>query len=229
MICVAVAMPKAAVAFDQLAGEAASCRVVEAAARASRVPVSVLTRLLWYESGFQVGAVSRVGAQGIAQFMPATADERGLWDPFNLNLAIPQAASLLADLEQRFGNIGLAIAAYNAGPGRIAAWLDRKGDLPRETERFVLAVTGRSPEEWETFGSYLSLPFAEPRSCLELRGILGSARINDLYPDRSHLMPAIGQSGRLLPSIQQSGKLLPELQQSGRLLQDFARSGRRLQ
>ena len=48
--------------------------------------------------------------------MPKTADERGLANPFDPEEAIPKSAELLADLKQRFGNLGLAAAAYNAGP-----------------------------------------------------------------------------------------------------------------
>src|SRR5207344_2816006 len=104
---------------------------------------------IWNESRFQVDAISRVGAQGMAQFMPGTSEERGLSDPFDPEQAISEAAKLLADLDRRFGNIGLAIAAYNAGPSRVASWLRSAGGaLPRETGVFVLAVTGRSAEEW---------------------------------------------------------------------------------
>ena len=64
------------------------------------------------------------GAQGIAQFMPATAaDTRGLDDPFEPKSAIVHSASLLADLRQEFGNFGLAAAAYNAGAERVRGWL----------------------------------------------------------------------------------------------------------
>lgn len=223
-----IAMPLAkADALDQRASEEVSCRVVEAAARANQLPVAVLTRLLWYESQFQVGAVSRAGAQGIAQFMPATANERGLWNPFDLDLAIPQAANFLAELEQRFGNIGLAIAAYNAGPSRVANWLDKTGGLPHETSRFVLSVTGRSPEEWEAFGPYQRLEFAaEPQSCIELSAFLHSVSPNGLDPARGHLMPGMEQCGRLLPGMKQSGQPLSGLQQSGRLLPGIGQSGR---
>jgi soluble lytic murein transglycosylase-like protein len=78
-----------------------------------------------------------VGAQGIAQFMPGTAQERGLADPFDPEQAIPAAASLLRDLSQRFGNLGLAAAAYNGGPNRVSAWLAGNGSLPAETQDYV--------------------------------------------------------------------------------------------
>src|SRR3984957_16090549 len=90
------------------------CRLVDSSARAQDLPVSFLTRLIWQESNFQPTASSPAGALGIAQFMPGTADERGLADPFDPEAAIPKAASLLAELRQRFGNLGLAAAAYNA-------------------------------------------------------------------------------------------------------------------
>jgi hypothetical protein len=95
-----------------------------------------------------VTAVSPVGAQGVAQFMPGTARERGLTDPFDPEQAIPHAAHLLADLNRQFGNLGLAAAAYNGGPGRVSAWLAGTGGLPTETRNYVLAITGSPAEDW---------------------------------------------------------------------------------
>ena len=95
------------------------CRLIEARRRANRLPVEFLTRLIWRESSFRAGAVSPAGARGIAQFMPGTAQERGLADPFDPEQAIPNAAHLLAELRRRFGNLGIAAAAYNAGPARV--------------------------------------------------------------------------------------------------------------
>src|SRR5690242_339838 len=103
--------------------EHAVCRLIEQAAGANRLPVGFMTRVIWRESSFRAGAVSRAGAEGIAQFMPATARERGLADPFDPEQAIPQAARLLADFRQRFGSLGVAAAAYNAGPARVVFWL----------------------------------------------------------------------------------------------------------
>ncbi len=62
--------------------------------------------------------------------MPATADYRGLVDPFDPIEALKDSASYLRDLEQKFGNLGLAAAAYNAGPGRVSAFLANKRPLP---------------------------------------------------------------------------------------------------
>ena len=79
--------------------------------------------MIWQESRFNAHAVSAKGAQGIAQFMPATADYRGLVDPFDPIEALKNSASYLHDLKTQFGNLGLAAAAYNAGPGRVSAFL----------------------------------------------------------------------------------------------------------
>jgi len=124
------------------------CPLVESAARANHIAIGLLTRLIWTESRFQAHAVSPKGAQGIAQFMPGTAAERGLADPFDPEQAIPKAALLLADFNQQFGNIGLAAAAYNAGPNRVAAWLAGSSTLPGETAAYVIAVTGLPVLDW---------------------------------------------------------------------------------
>ena len=108
------------------------CMLVESAARANDLPVEFFARVIWQESRFRadaVGPVTRNGrrAQGIAQFMPGTAAERNLLDPFNPIQALPKSAEFLRDLRQEFGNLGLAAAAYNAGPRRIHDWLAGKG------------------------------------------------------------------------------------------------------
>lgn len=130
--------------------EQALCRLIDESAKTRDLPVAFLTRLIWRESSFRVGVVSPAGAQGVAQFMPGTAKERGLLDPFDPEQAIPHAAHLLADLKRQFGNLGLAAAAYNGGPTRVTNWIAGSGGLPAETRAYVLAITGRSPEEWRT-------------------------------------------------------------------------------
>jgi hypothetical protein len=142
----AAAQPAAAPPTESV--HEALCRVIENAARQHGVPPEFLTNLIWRESSFREGAVSRAGAQGIAQFMPYTAAERGLADPFDPEQAIPQAARLIADLAARFGNLGLAAAAYNAGAVRVEKWLASEGGLPAETRNFVVLVTGRAADDW---------------------------------------------------------------------------------
>ena len=148
------------------------CRTIERSAQTARLPVEFVTRIIWRESSFRPGVVSRAGAEGIAQFMPSTAQARGLADPFDPEQAIPKAARYLADLRQRFGNIGVAAAAYNAGETRVSNWLHGQGGLPNETRAYVRFVTGRSPEEWigsgssNAAGAPVTIEAAEPQSCL---------------------------------------------------------------
>jgi hypothetical protein len=109
--------------------------------------------VIWQESRFQpaaVGPVTRSGAraQGIAQFMPGTAAERRLLDPFDPVQALPKSAEFLRELRDQFGNLGLAAAAYNAGPGAVEAWLAGRGMLPFETQAYVRIVTGYAAEAW---------------------------------------------------------------------------------
>ena len=78
--------------------------------------------------------VSPKGAEGIAQFMPHTASWHGLADPFEPVEALRHSAAYLRELLDRFGNLGLAAAAYNAGPGRVSAWLTNHRALPAETQ-----------------------------------------------------------------------------------------------
>src|SRR5215210_4108191 len=91
------------------------CSATETQANRAGLDANFLVRLLWKESMFDPNAVSPKGAQGIAQFMPGTAELRGLADPFNATAAVAASASYLAELKKTFGNVGLAAAAYNAG------------------------------------------------------------------------------------------------------------------
>ena len=125
------------------------CPLMQAQAEARGLPPMPFVRLIWRESRFNPNAVSPKGAQGIAQFMPGTAADRGLDNPFEPKSAIAHSASLLADLSVVFGNFGLAAAAYNAGEERVRGWLAGNRVLPGETRRYVRFVTGRSAEEWK--------------------------------------------------------------------------------
>jgi hypothetical protein len=129
------------------------CLTIEAAGRAHDLPPEFFARVIWQESRFRpdtVGPRRRNGqsAQGIAQFMPSTAAARGLLDPFDPLQALPEAAQFLRELNGRFGNLGLAAAAYNAGPARVRAWLAGDRKLPLETRNYVAAVTGVAVDEW---------------------------------------------------------------------------------
>ena len=124
------------------------CRAVEEDAAENGLPVEFFARVIWQESRFNARAVSRKGAQGIAQFMPRTADWHGLADPFDPIAALSHSAAYLHELRQKFGNLGLAAAGYNAGPHRVSEWLAGKSALPGETRNYVAIITGWTADEW---------------------------------------------------------------------------------
>ena len=124
------------------------CHTLASAAQAHGIPVGFFARLIWQESKFKQRVVSHAGAQGVAQFMPAVAAERGLRDPFDALDALPHSARFLKEHVETFGNLGLAAAAYNGGARRVMDWLARRGSLPQETRNYVKSITGQEPERW---------------------------------------------------------------------------------
>jgi hypothetical protein len=127
---------------------APSCDTLNSAAATHGLPIEFFARLIRQESNFDPNSVSRAGAQGIAQFMPGTARWRGLSDPFEPTEALYESARWLSELRDQFGNLGLAAAAYNAGPRRVRDWVAGRGHLPRETRAYVRIITGRAAEGW---------------------------------------------------------------------------------
>jgi soluble lytic murein transglycosylase-like protein len=111
---------------------------IVAASRRWKVSAALISAQIYVESGFDPDAVSPAGAQGIAQFMPATAQAYGLSDPFDPAQAIDAQAHLMHDLLGRFGSVPLALAAYNAGPAPVAAC----GCVPPypETQAYVAKI-----------------------------------------------------------------------------------------
>lgn len=141
------------------------CDTLAYAAQSNDLPAPFFIRLLFQESRFRPGVVSHAGAEGIAQFMPETSADVGLDNPFDPLQAIPASARLLRNLFQQFGNLGLAAAAYNAGPRRIQNWLAKKGKLPEETQGYVKTITGRPAETWmvaSAGGAEMRLPRRAP-------------------------------------------------------------------
>ena len=110
-----------------------NCLALAKAAAEHDLPLDFFVRLIRQESNFDPNSVSHAGAQGIAQFMPGTARWRGLADPFEPLQALYESARWLRELREQFGNLGLAAAAYNAGPRRVQDWLAGRGGLPGET------------------------------------------------------------------------------------------------
>lgn len=134
------------------------CEAVKSAAEEHNIPIGFFARLLWQESRFRANEVSSAGARGIAQFMPQTAVEVGLKDPFDPFQAIPASAKFLRKLFDQFGNLGLAAAAYNAGGGRIERWLSRRSTLPKETRDYVMIITGHKAEAWTDDENTIAMP-----------------------------------------------------------------------
>jgi len=114
--------------------------VLARAAQRWNVSAALLAAQIYAESNFNPFAVSTVGAQGIAQFMPGTAAALGLEDAFDAEQSIDAQAHLMRDLLRRFASVPLALAAYNAGPERIAAC----GCVPPipETRGYVARILG---------------------------------------------------------------------------------------
>jgi transglycosylase-like protein with SLT domain len=156
------------------------CLLVESAARANHLPVEFFARVIWQESRFRadaVGPVTRNGkrALGIAQFMPGTAAERNLLNPLDPIQALPKSAEFLAELRVEFGNLGLAAAAYNAGPKRIHDWMTGNGPMPAETRNYVLAITGGSVEQWAKATGDDELKLQRGANCGQLMALLKRA------------------------------------------------------
>jgi soluble lytic murein transglycosylase-like protein len=163
----AVAAPVPAVARATSADTI--CATLDRSAGQNGLPLNFFTRLIWQESRFNPFSVSHAGAQGIAQFMPGTARLVGLINPFDPIQALPKSAALLRELRAQFGNLGLAAAAYNAGPKRIEDWLANRKPLPQETQAYVRIITGRSAQEWANLDArtWEAAP-AAPAPCAQL-------------------------------------------------------------
>ena len=108
--------------------------------------------------------------------------ERGLLDPFDPVQALPKAAQFLRELKDQFGNLGLAAAAYNAGPVRVRAWLAGTHMLPKETRNYVAAVTGVPADEWAKSGASKPAVKTTP-NCRELMARI-EVPSDPLYGDR---------------------------------------------
>lgn len=111
---------------------------IDEAALRHRIDPKLLHALIAVESAYRVRAVSPAGAGGLAQLMPATARDLGVADRFDAGANVLGGAAYLARQLLRFRDVRLALAAYNAGPERVA----RLGRVPRiaETEAYVASV-----------------------------------------------------------------------------------------
>lgn len=124
------------------------CTIIEHYAVAHDLPAPFFARLIWRESLFQPDAISPKGAEGIAQFMPGTAKLRGLSNSFDAVASLGKSAEYLSELKTRYGNLGFAAAAYNAGEAGLERFLENDW-LPYETRDYVLAITAHTVEDWK--------------------------------------------------------------------------------
>jgi hypothetical protein len=105
------------------------------------LPAGLLDALVWTESRYNPFAISKAGAAGLGQLMPATARDLGVSNRFDPMSNIFGAARYLRQMLDKFGVVHLALAAYNAGPGTV----ERAGGIPRngETPVYVRNVLRR--------------------------------------------------------------------------------------
>lgn len=114
-------------------------RSIEKAAKKYNLSAKLIESIIRTESNFQPKAVSPAGAQGLMQLMPATARELGIAEPFDVQENIDGGARYFRQMLDRFGgDVKLALAAYNAGPGTVARC---NGDVPfKETRHYIQRV-----------------------------------------------------------------------------------------
>jgi soluble lytic murein transglycosylase-like protein len=116
-------------------------QIIASAASRTKVEPALLHAVIAVESGYNYKAVSRAGARGLMQLMPATARHYGVHDAFDPSQNIHAGARYLADLKRRYANnLNLVLAAYNAGEAAV----DKRGSIPpfAETRRYVPRVMG---------------------------------------------------------------------------------------
>lgn len=112
---------------------------VNKAAVKYNLPSKLIKAVIRAESNFNTQAISTAGAQGLMQLMPATAEELGVKNPFDVDQNVDGGTRYLRQMIDQFGgDIKLALAAYNAGPGTVERY---QGNVPyRETKQYVSRV-----------------------------------------------------------------------------------------
>lgn len=132
--------------------------LIQAAAAHHNLDPALIAAVIEQESAFQPAAISRAGAMGLMQIMPATAADLGLMQPYNPAANIEAGTRYLAWLLERYGgDVRLALAAYNAGPGRV----DRCQCIPTngETPGYVVAVLAAADRYRQREGQEITLPY----------------------------------------------------------------------
>ena len=114
----------------------------------AEIPVAYFIAQINEESGFNPNALSPVGAEGIAQIMPSTAQEWNV-DPWDPVASLSTASQHMAWYESTYGSYEKALACYNAGCSALV-WAEQHclnyyWCLPSETEHYITAITGYEP------------------------------------------------------------------------------------
>jgi soluble lytic murein transglycosylase-like protein len=115
---------------------------IDSAAQSTGLDPDLLRAVIQVESSFRTDAVSGAGAQGLMQLMPGTAKEMGVTDPFNAYQNVNGGAGYLKKLLGRFGDVRLALAAYNTGQGRISSLDITNPDDPEQYSKISSGVRG---------------------------------------------------------------------------------------
>ncbi|MDB5562826.1 MAG: Lytic transglycosylase, catalytic [Hyphomicrobiales bacterium] len=167
------------------------CQAIERYATIWRLPTGFFARLIWQESRFNPNAVSTAGAEGIAQFIGSTGRLQGLANAYDPAEALARSARYLRFLTDKFGNLGLAAAAYNGGEGAVSRFIAGTGYLAVETLDYVQVITGQSVEQWlagtaasSDFALQPDMPFQ--RACLDLAQ---NSKVKSFTPPSAPLKP----------------------------------------
>lgn len=174
------------------------------AAKKSGIDPLTYARQLQQESGFNSTAVSPKGATGIAQFMPATAAERGV-NPNDPTSSIYGGADYLASLKQQFGgDTKLALMAYNWGPDNVKKWMAAGADpskIPGETREYLARVLGGGGQSPQQIAQTL-LPQGRPATSVA-PPVQGGIPAGTMQVLRAATNPFLGSGGQAI-----AGKIL---------------------
>lgn len=187
--------------------QSAYTQEILAAANQYGIPPGIAMGLVKRESNFNQNAISPAGAIGLMQLMPGTARDLGI-DPRDVNQNIHGGMRYLSEQFKKYGNWDMALAAYNAGPGRVDRVLAGNGVLPSETRNYVPAVmasareggvglTGASGVQPDPTGAAFSPPFSAPTSASRPAAAPPSAAgvAGPDFSSNSNLWPALTAAG----------------------------------